>query len=142
MSMTDIRGRLLGWIRTQPNRPFVILYGHIVVVILYLAGRAYSGVPFNSDTTRVVISSPLMPIGHLLAAVGLMVGLTMKRGRGPAAFLSLGMWVFTTGALFFAAENRNPPLSLWGCALASVIAVASFLMLAQWGVDGDESGTL
>lgn len=128
----------LSWVRAQPDRPFVILFSHIVVVLLYLTHRAVSDVPFTSHQAHSVVTSPAAPCLHALAAVGLIIAMADRRRQGCAAVVSLFTWTATTIALYFAATQRKPPLALWSPALGLVITLAAFLMVVRWGVDGDE----
>lgn len=129
---------LRSWVRKQPDRPFVILFSHLLVVALYCTGRAVSAVPFTSGTTHSVISSPAVPLLHLLAFACLVWAMVCPKRQGCGAVVSLGTWASTTVALYFAATQRVPPLALWAPALAAVITAATFLMAVRWGVDGDE----
>lgn len=126
------------WIRGQPDRPFVILFAHLLVVLLYCTHRAVSSVPFTSGTTHSVISSPVIPALHLLAFTCLAWAMLCPKHQGCGAVTSLFTWASTTVALYFAATQRNPPLALWAPALAGVVTVAAFLMAVRWGVDGDD----
>lgn len=139
--MTDLAPRRFGtWLRAHPDRPFVILFAHLAVVALYATGHAVSQIPFSDGNTRTLISSDLVPVSHAAAAVALAVAIAMHRWRGSAAGISLFVWACTTVSLFFASHNRTPPLAYWSFALSCVITLAAFLMLARWGVDGDERG--
>lgn len=126
------------WLRTQPDRPFVITYSHAATVLLYVSHRAVSPIPFTSNPAHTVISSPAVPALHALAMVGLLWAMALPKRQGCAAVLSLFTWACTTIALYFSATQRHPPLALWAPGLASVITVAAFLMVARWGVDGDD----
>lgn len=126
------------WTTKQPDRPFVILFSHILVVGLYLTDRAVSAVPFTSGATHSVISSPMVPALHVVAFACLVWAMACPKHQGCGALVSLGTWASTTVALYFAATQRNPPLALWAPALALVITVATFLMAVRWGVDGDD----
>lgn len=133
------RPRLLVWASSQPDRPFVILFGHCLVVVLYLTHHAVSTTPFRGTDAKDLLSSPLLPCLHGLAIGCLFVAIGTKRYKGSAAMTSFFAWAFTTGALYFAATHREPPGALWATALSSVITLAAFLMLARWGADdGDE----
>lgn len=141
MSNDALRSRLARtrrWVTAQPDRPFVILFSHLLVVLLYVTHSAVSPVPFTSVTARSVIVSPAVPAFHLLALLGLGLAILRPRWQGCAAVVSLFTWTCTTIALYFAAAQRNPPLALWAPALGLVITLATFLMAIRWGVDGDE----
>lgn len=128
------------WLRSQPDRPFVILFAHICTVGLYLTGHAYSSVPFSDHRTRTLITSDLVPATHALAALVLLLAIIAGRWAAQAASLSFFVWTCTTIALFLGAHQRVPPLAYWSFVLSLVITLATFLMLVRWGVDGDERG--
>jgi uncharacterized membrane protein len=129
--------------RDQPDRPMVLLYGHLVVVVLYLTGNAVTPLPFRHATIRTLVDSPILPTLHLTCAAALLLGLTVatsKTARGTIAFVDLWAWVFTTVTLYQGANDRTPHLSKLGAGLASVMCVAAFLMLKRWGNDAERDG--
>lgn len=132
--------RATSWLRTQPDRPFVILFGHVAVVTLYITGNAVSKLPFSDSHTKQLISSDIIPTIHGAAALILLLAISLHRYRGIAAGASLVVWAVTTASLFVASHQRVPPGAYWSFALSTVITVAAFLMLVRWGVDGDDRG--
>lgn len=132
--------RLSTWIRAQPDRPFVITFAHLSVVVLYLTGHAYSTLQFRDSHARELITSGIIPIGHAAAGLVLLAAIIFRRGQGQASAFSVFIWGLTTASLFFVSYQRIPPAAYWSVALSLVITVAAFLMLIRWGVDGDERG--
>lgn len=135
-------GQAISWIRTQPDRPFVIVFAHLCVVGLYVTGNAVSTSPFSDDRAKTLITSDAMPTIHGLAAVVLVVAILLHHYRGAAAGVSLVVWGATTATLFYASHQRVPPGAYWAASLSLVITLAAFLMLVRWGVDGDERGAI
>lgn len=129
-------GEIREWLRAQPDRPFVITFGHLIVILLYLTHHAVSPVPFTGEVTHSIVTSPVIPVVHAIALLGMILGLARQKTRGGAACVSLMTWSATTIVLYFLATQRNPPLALWAPGMSAVITLAAFLMFVRWGVDG------
>lgn len=131
--------RFTEWARREQSSlwAMVLVVVHTGVPALYLTGSAVSPVPFTRDDVQTVIRSPFLPVSHLATAVLLALAVTSPRLRDLAAPVSLGLWLGTAAALYFAAASRVPPLAMWGPAFALGWMIAAGVLTLVWPREDD-----